>query len=112
MFESWPLYSGVEEGVPVHPPHPTGCRAQLLPYGKRSIAQSSWSRASLVSAVVEVTELALKMLVERKQTCGKATSAVVITLFKVVSVSLSLSLRVQASLLFIVLRSHSCVFLS
>lgn len=95
----------------LHPPHPTGRRAQQLPYGKRSIAQSSWSRASLVSAVVEVTELALKMLVERKQTRGKATSAI-ITLFKVVSVSLSLPLRVQASLLFIALRSHSCVFLS
>lgn len=76
----------MEEGVPVHPPHPTGRRAQRLPYGKRAIAQSSWSRASLGSAVVEVTELALKMLVERKQTSGKAIPAV-ITLFKVVSVS-------------------------
>lgn len=101
----------MEEGVPAHPPHPSGCRAQWLPYGKRSIAQSSWSRASLGSAVVEVTELALKMLVEGKQTSGKATPAV-ITLFKVVSVSLSLPVRVQASLLFIVLGSHSCVFLS
>lgn len=67
MFESWLLYSGVEESVRIHPPHPIGRRAQQLPYGKRSIAQSSWLRASLVSAVVEVTEWALKMLVERKQ---------------------------------------------
>lgn len=86
-------------------PIPIGRRAQQLPYGKRSIAQSSWLRASLVSAVVEVTEWA-------QDACREKATSAEITLFKVVSVSLSLPVRVQASLLFIVLRSHSCVFLS
>lgn len=40
--------------------HPTGLQAQRPPHAKGSITQGSWSRASLVSAVGEVTELVLK----------------------------------------------------
>lgn len=105
MFESWPLYSGVEESVRVHPPHPHRTPSTAAAICKRSIAQSSCLRAGLVSAVVEVTEWT-------QDACGEKATSAEITLFKVVSVSLSLPVRVPASLLFIVLRSHSCVFLS